>query len=138
MSSGNLVSDDILNKIISNKLISNECLNGYILDGYPRTMAQSEFLLDFLKMNIIKLDFIFDFQIDFKIVEKRIVLRSKDEQRSDDNLDVIKTRLNKYTKETYPVSHYFSKMFSKNYFSIDASKEVSEIEKEMMKILKKA
>ena len=31
MSSGNLVSDEILNQIIANKLLSNECKNGYIL-----------------------------------------------------------------------------------------------------------
>ena len=49
MSSGNLVSDKILNQIIANKLISEECSNGYILDGYPRTISQSEFLLSFAK-----------------------------------------------------------------------------------------
>ena len=42
MSSGNLVSDEILNQIIANKLISEECGNGFILDGYPRTISQSE------------------------------------------------------------------------------------------------
>ena len=33
ISSGNLVSDEILNQINANKLISQECSNGYILDG---------------------------------------------------------------------------------------------------------
>jgi adenylate kinase len=125
MSSGNLVSDEILNQIIANKLMSEECSNGYILDGYPRTISQSEFLLSFSKSNNLNLDKIFDFKIDFKIVEERIILRSKQEQRSDDNINVIKTRLDKYLEETYPVSQFFSNKFSQNFFTIDASKDVS-------------
>jgi adenylate kinase len=137
MSSGNLVSDEILNQIIANKLMSEECRNGFILDGYPRTISQSEFLLSFTKSNSLDLDIIFNFKIDFKLVEERIMLRSKQEQRSDDNIDVIKTRLDKYIEETYPVSQFFSKNFSKNFFTIDASQEVSKIQKELMNIIKK-
>ena len=137
MSSGNLVSDEILNQIIANKLISDECSNGYILDGYPRTISQSEFLLSFSKNNNLDLDIIFNFKIDFKLVEDRIILRSKEEQRSDDNIDVIKTRLDKYIEETYPVSQFFSENFSQNFFTIDASQEVSKIQKELINIIKK-
>ena len=137
MSSGNLVSDEILNLIISNKLMSEECGNGYILDGYPRTIPQSDFFLSFAKSNNLKLDMIFNFKIDFKLVEERIILRSKQEQRSDDNIDVIKTRLDKYIEETYPVSQFFSRNFSQNFFTIDASQEVYKIQKELINIIKK-
>ena len=138
ISSGKLVSDKILNQIITNKLMSKDCYNGFILDGYPRTISQSEFLLSLMKINNINLDLIFDFNIDFSIVEKRIILRSQKEQRSDDNLDVIKTRLEKYSTQTYPVLKYFSVNFNKKYFVIDASQEVSQIQKELLKIIKKA
>ena len=137
MSSGNLVSDEILNQIIANKLLSEECSNGFILDGYPRTISQSEFLLSFFKSNSLILDVIFNFKIDFKLVEERIILRSKQEQRLDDNIDVIKTRLHKYIEETYPVSQFFSENFSQKFFTIDASQEVSKIQKELMNIIKK-
>ena len=137
MTSGNLVSDDLLNKIITDKLKSNE-LNGFILDGYPRTLNQSQFILDYLKLNNIKLDLIFDFKINFKIVEERIMFRSKQEGRSDDSLEVIQTRLNKYIQETYPVSELFHSKFKNIYHSIDASQEISEIQKELMEIVKKA
>ena len=137
MSSGNLVSDKIINQIISNKLISKVCSAGYILDGYPRTISQSEYLLSFMKNNNIIIDLIFDFKIDFKIVKERIIHRSLKEKRSDDNLDSIKTRIDNYSKETYPVSQFFSNNFSQNYFTIDASQEVSHIQKELMKIIKK-
>ena len=137
MSSGNLVSDEILNQIIANKLMSEECSNGFILDGYPRTILQSEFLLSFFKSNGFSLDIFFNFKIDFKLVEERIINRSKQEQRSDDNIDVIKTRLDKFIEETYPVSQFFSKNFSQNFFTIDASQEVSKIQKELINITKK-
>ena len=137
MSSGNLVSDEILNQIIADKLISEGCNNGFILDGYPRTISQSKFLLSFAESNKLSLDIIFDFKIDFKLVQERIMNRSKQEQRSDDNIDVIKNRLDKYTKETYPVSQFFSQNFDQNFFTIDASQEVSKIQKELMNIIKK-
>jgi adenylate kinase len=138
MSSGNLVSDEILNEIIANKLMSEECSNGFILDGYPRTVSQSDFLLSFFKTNSLNLDIIFNFIIDFKVVKERIILRSKQEQRSDDNIDVIKTRIDKYIEETYPVSEFFSQNFSQNFFTIDASQEVYKIQKELINIIKKA
>ena len=137
MSAGNLVSDEFLNKIIADKLISKSCINGFILDGYPRTKTQSDFFLSFIKSNQTYLNFVFDFKIDFKIVEERILSRSKQEQRSDDNLGIIKVRLDKYMKETYPVSQLFSTNFDKNYFIIDADQEVSQIQKELIKIIKK-
>ena len=66
-----------------------------------------------------------------------IIHRYLKEKRADDNLDSIKIRIDNYTKETYPVSQFFSNHFSQNYFTIDASQEVSHIQKELMKIIKK-
>ena len=135
MSSGNLVSDNILNQIISSKLISDSSMKGFVLDGYPRTLTQSDFLLSFSKTKNIIFDFIFGFEINFNIVKERIVLRSEKEQRSDDSIDVIETRLSKYLDETLPVSNFFADKFSQNYFKIDASQKVSEIENNIMKII---
>ena len=137
MSSGNLVSDELLNEIILEKLNSNQCNNGFILDGYPRTLSQSEFLLSFFNNNKLKIDIIFDFKVDFNIVEQRILFRSEKEKRSDDNMKVVKNRLDKYMQETYPVSQFFKSNFNKNYHTIDASGKISEIQTELMKILKK-
>ena len=137
MSSGKLVSDDLLNKIIANKLTSNDCSNGFILDGYPRTLPQSEFLISFLNVNDIIIDKIFEFEIDFKIVQERIFQRSKKEKRADDNLDVIKVRLEKYKDDTYPVLQIFKSKFKKKYIILDASLEISKIQKKLIENLKK-
>ena len=138
MSSGNLVSDDLLNNIIIKKIKSIECNQGFILDGYPRTVAQSEFLISFLDKNNLILDFIFDFKVDFKVVEDRIIQRSQNEKRSDDNAKVIKTRLNNYMQETFPVSVIFRDLYTSKYISIDASQEILNIQNDLRNILKKA
>lgn len=138
MSSGNLVSDNLLNKIIAEKLTSKKCKDGFILDGYPRTLAQSDFLLSFLEKNNLIIDYIIDFKINFEIVQKRIIIRAEQENRADDNVNVIKTRLDKYMNETYPVSQIFNDKFKNKYFSIDASMDISHIQKDLIKILKKA
>ena len=59
MSSGNLVSDDILNSIVASRL-RNESSKGFILDGYPRTLQQSEFLENFLLETSNSINFIFN------------------------------------------------------------------------------
>ena len=137
MSTGNLVSDELLNKIITQKLNSKDCVSGFILDGYPRTTNQSNFFLSFLNQKNLHLDYIFDFKIDVNLVQERILFRSQQEKRSDDNLTTIKTRIDKYMEETFPVSEYFSHKFENNYFELDASEEISKIQKELIKILKK-
>ena len=66
MSSGNLVSDDILNSIVASH--ENELKNGFILDGYPRTLKQSEFLNNFLNETSNSINYIFNIQIIFEIL----------------------------------------------------------------------
>lgn len=40
VTSGQLVSDDLVTKIAFNRLSKEDCNNGFILDGYPRTITQ--------------------------------------------------------------------------------------------------
>ena len=138
MSSGNLVPDSILNPIVTEKLLSSECENGFILDGYPRNKSQSDFLIKFLQNNKIDLDLIIDFKADTETIKNRIIERSKIENRSDDNLEVIKTRLDKYFAETQPLSGFFKDNFEGKFFEINAMQEISKIQSEIENRLKNA
>ena len=138
MSSGNLVPDSILNPIVTEKLLSRECKNGFILDGYPRNKSQSDFLIDFLKKNKINLDLIIDFKADTETIKNRIIERSKIENRSDDNLEVIKTRLEKFFAETQPLAGFFRDNFKGKFFEINAMQEISKIQSEIENRLKNA
>jgi len=135
MSSGNLVSDDILNSIVSSRL-KYETEKGFILDGYPRTFTQSEFINNFFLETSTSLDYIFDIQINFKILKNRIIKRSLQEGREDDNINVIETRYNEYINSTQKVSNFYKDNYSSIYYEIDGSQQIEEITKKIKNILK--
>ena len=135
MSSGNLVSDEILNSIVASRL-KNESNNGFILDGYPRTLVQSDFLDNFLKNTSISIRYIFDIQINFNTLKNRIVKRSSEEGREDDNIQVINTRYNEYLNSTQKVSNFYKDKYPNIFYKIDGSLQINEITEKIKKILK--
>ena len=137
MSSGNLVSDDILNEIVSSRL-NNEEKNGFILDGYPRTLKQSEFLNSFLSETSKKINFIFNIKINFETLKNRILKRSSQESREDDNVNVIETRYNEYIKSTQEVSNFYKLNHPATFYELDGSLQITEITDKIIKILKKS
>ena len=137
MASGNLVSDDILNSIVSSRL-SNESNKGFILDGYPRTLHQSEFLNKFLFKTSSLINYIFNIKINFETIKNRILKRSSEEKREDDNIDIIETRYNEYINSTQKVSNFYKDQYANIFFEIDGSLEIEEITLNIRKILKKS
>ena len=136
MSSGNLVSDGILNKIVSSRL-NNESKKGFILDGYPRTLKQSKFLNDYLFEKSNKINFIFNIQINFNTLKDRILKRSSEENRDDDKIDVLETRYNEYLNSTQKVSNFYKDNYSSIFHEIDGSMQIQEITEKIKQILKK-
>tara|TARA_B100000963_G_C22545728_1_gene634317 strand:- start:90 stop:662 length:573 start_codon:yes stop_codon:yes gene_type:complete len=137
MSSGNLVSDEILNSIVSLRL-KNETNNGFILDGYPRTLAQSDFLNNFLMQSSITINYIFNIQLNFEILKERILKRSSEESRDDDNIHVIETRYKEYLSSTEKVSKFYKDNQPNIFYEIDGSQQIEEITEKIKKILKKS
>src|ERR1035437_3592112 len=41
LSSGGLVSDELVNGIVANRIARADCRDGFLLDGYPRTVPQA-------------------------------------------------------------------------------------------------
>jgi len=107
--------------------------NGFILDGFPRTLPQAEALSD-----IIEIDLLLLLQVSRDIIFKRILGRYsckscgeiynkytlppkvegkcdkcgadiKFEQRSDDNEETLKNRLDAYEKNAKPLIKYYKK-----------------------------
>jgi len=137
MASGNLVSDDILNSIVSSRL-SEESNKGFILDGYPRTLHQSEFLNNFLSKKSSSINYIFNIKINFETIKNRILKRSSEEKREDDNIDIIETRYNEYLHSTQKVSNFYKDQYENIFYEIDGSIEIEEITQNIKKILKKS
>jgi adenylate kinase len=49
MDEGELVPDELINKVIAERLDSGEADNGFLLDGFPRTIGQAEMLEETLE-----------------------------------------------------------------------------------------
>ena len=83
---GELVPDELTNKIVKDRLAMDDAKNGWILDGYPRNASQVE-----------ALDAILD------VLMERMKKRAEIEGRSDDTPEAIAKRLDVYAKETAPL-----------------------------------
>ena len=137
---GELVPEELTNKLVEDRLKSDDCKNGFILDGYPRNIAQAKFLEG---ITDIDLALMIDLSED-KIIERLSSRRMcsscnqptslewmKDDTcekcggdvyiRDDDKPEVIKVRLSKQAVSQDVINFYKEKgVFSK----IDATDTV--------------
>ncbi len=123
--SGGLVPDELVVEIIEKKINTNQDSRGILFDGFPRTVVQS-YILDGL---LLKLNTSLDMMISLDVPEdeliKRLLLRAKASNRTDDTLDVIKVRLKEYEEKTTPVADYYQDQ--NKYFKLNGVGELDEI-----------
>ena len=137
MSSGNLVSDEIMIGIIRERLMENDIEYGFILDGFPRTTKQAEDLDNLLKQLEQPLDVVILMDMENDVLMKRIVGRrtcsltgkllniyfsGKEEldacteaggeliKRKDDNEETVRNRLHVYQEQTEPLVSFYNQM----------------------------
>jgi adenylate kinase len=126
---GLLVPDEVVVEVLKHRLSKNPKEKGFILDGYPRTLAQAKTLDTITKIDVILLLDVPDWIIIERLSTRRICrncgtvynisyLKPKVEgicdkcggplyQRSDDNPEVIRKRLQVYQEQTKPLLEYF-------------------------------
>jgi adenylate kinase len=126
---GHLVPDEIVIEVLKQRLSKIPKEKGFILDGYPRTLEQAKTLEGITKIDAILLLDVPDWIIIERLSSRRICrncgtiynirfLKPKVEgicdkcggplyQRSDDNPEVIKKRLQVYREQTSPILEYF-------------------------------
>lgn len=104
---GGLVSDEIIVQIIEKKIKKNPDSKGILFDGFPRTLVQAYILEGLLlKMNT-SLSCMISLDVPEKTLVQRLLDRGKTSERSDDNMEVIKNRLNEYKTKTAPVKAFY-------------------------------
>jgi len=132
MDKGELVPDNLTNEIIRDSLEKVK-EKSWILDGYPRNLSQVEFLEEITDIDLVLL-----LEVSRDTIKKRILGRYsckncgqiynkytlppqkegmcdkcgaeiKFEQRSDDNEETLKTRLDTYEKNAKPIIKYYKK-----------------------------
>ena len=132
---GELVPDEVVTKLIEQKLTNGQSLSqGFMLDGFPRTQKQAEDLDRILKKVNSSIDFALYLESSRETIIKRLSGRRvckkcgalfnktfkppKKEgvcdacggelyQRSDDNEQTIKNRLQVYLENTAPIMEYY-------------------------------
>src|SRR6185437_11291654 len=75
LSSGQLVSDSVMNEVVAQRLQRADCAAGRILDGYPRTALQARALDELLASRGISSPTIFEFAISPRDVVARLERR---------------------------------------------------------------
>ena len=132
MARGDYVPDNLLLKIIKERINEHDCDNGFILDGYPRNETQAESLDIILNESGMSIDSIIQIDVDFSILEKRIEGRAQEintEIREDDNLQVMKKRLQVYVDQTEPLISYYSN--HKSFIVINGMNDISNVSEDI-------
>ena len=132
MARGDYVPDDLLLEIINERVGEDDCKNGFILDGYPRNETQAKSLDAILNQSNNSIDGIIQIDVDFSVLENRIEGRAKDnnsEIREDDNLQVMKKRLQVYVNQTEPLISYYSN--HKNFIVINGMNDISKVSEDI-------
>lgn len=134
MDSGDLVSDDVILGIVAHALDTTVAARGFLFDGFPRTVAQADGLAALLEERGDRLDAVVsldvpDAELIARISGRRVCeeeghvthVRSVGEstecprcggrliQRTDDEPDTVRRRLDVYREQTTPVLEYYAR-----------------------------
>jgi adenylate kinase len=135
MEAGDLVSDDIVNRLIDEELGQLGPAQGVIFDGYPRTRAQAEALDALLAKHGRQLDKVVELQVDEDALVERICGRftcakcsegyhdtfklpavpgicdvcgsQEFKRRPDDNEQTVRNRMAEYRAKTAPILPFY-------------------------------
>ena len=139
---GELVPEELTNKLVEDRLAQDDCKNGFILDGYPRNIAQAKFLETLTDVDIALMIDLSEEKIIERLSSRRMcskcsqptslnwMVDGKCEKcggdvyiRDDDKPEVIKVRLQKQAVSQEVIDFYKQKnVFAK----IDATDYVDQ------------
>jgi adenylate kinase len=161
LAAGQLVSDEIVNKMLVNRLSQPDCKNGFLLDGYPRTVPQAEFLDGKLEELGFPQPTVLHLATPKSVLIERIASRrqcptcgriynllfkpprnpgvcdddgTKLVRRQDDTVEVVKARLEAYERQTAPVMDHYA---GRHYHSVPANRPPTEIFRDIESILRR-
>jgi adenylate kinase len=134
IASGGLVSDEIIVQIIERTITENPDSNGFLFDGFPRTHIQS-YILDGLMIKLnTALNCLISLEVPEEVSISRLLERGISSGRSDDNEEVIRTRLKEYNEKTLPVLQYYKDKGI--YHGMNGTSSIDKVSKKVEKIIK--
>ncbi len=108
LTQGELVPFDTVLSLVLPKIKNSP--QGFVLDGIPRNLAQAEHLNWVFKENNIPIPTVILFTLTDAASKKRLLLRARKENRSDDQANVIVARLKIYYQQTQPIVSYYNSL----------------------------
>lgn len=106
---GNLVPDELTDRLVATRLDETGAENGFLLDGYPRTLAQVEALDKMLEERDAPLDAVIELDFPEEAIVDRLLKRAEVEGREDDTEEVIRHRIEVYHEKTQPLLDVYRK-----------------------------
>ena len=158
MSSGGLVSDDIIIGLVKERILEDDCSGGFLFDGFPRTIPQAQAIVD----AGVEIDHVLEIAVDNEVIVARLGGRRVHEasgriyhvehqppqreglddltgdplvQREDDMEDTVRRRLQVYHEQTAPLIEFYSKQQAENapaYHRVEGVGNVEEISKNVL------
>ena len=107
ISSGNLVSDEIVTKLIEKYISDQRFKNRIIFDGYPRNLSQARNLENLLNKYDQKIDIVLNLSVSLETIKKRILERQILENRPDDNEEIAVKRYETYKTNINSVVNFY-------------------------------
>ena len=107
MSTGNLVSDEIVGDLIEKYISNKDYESRLIFDGYPRNLSQAKNLNKILKKHNQKIDIVLKLSVKLETIKKRILERKILEKRDDDSEEVALKRFQTYENNIKPVIDFY-------------------------------
>lgn len=106
MEAGGLVSDDLIIAIVRSELEAYDDVR-VLLDGFPRTRVQAGALDRLLAELETSLTAAVLLEVPQEELVRRLVKRAEEENRTDDNEDTVRKRLEVYRQDTQPLADYY-------------------------------
>jgi adenylate kinase len=103
LTAGELIDDELTNRVVDQALAEVDTDNHVVLDGYPRNPSQAEWLEQHLPRHGREIQLV----IVFETPQEELVRRLAGRGRTEDTPQVIERRLDIYAKNTKPVLDYF-------------------------------
>ena len=152
MEKGLLVPDELIIRLLAKGLPDNN----FILDGFPRTLDQAEKLSE-----VSDMDKVIDIDVRDELIEKRTISRKncktcgaiygldippKEDnvcdkcgtelfQRPDDTIEIIRQRLDTYSKMTSPLIGYYKE--KSLYVAVDGNRKAQAILQDILDLIEK-
>lgn len=160
MDSGKLVPDEVTIGIVQERLAQDDCKEGFLLDGFPRTVKQAEALDQVLAKLGKKVEAAINITVPEDILYERMSGRISCKdcktvyhlkfnppakagicdkcggeliQRSDDQGDTVKRRLEVYAEQTNPLIEYYEKQGVLN--DIDGNRDSQAVFADIAKVM---